>query len=204
MSAKDFSLAGDLIDPIEDGETILLTGDDMDALESVFFALLQPEGEEVPLVVSTTHRPGAISREFDDATIITAAGSSYGDDVTVVEDHADLTTLGMELSARFGELADVPVRAGIFHTTDLTGEADDTRSVYRFLNSNLLTHIRRQSAMGVAALHTGADSSTSIDSMVRGMETSFTGRINIESADHDSATVSVSGFGSDGEFDISL
>jgi hypothetical protein len=205
MSATTFDFLDGTVTGVEDGSSILLTGADRDALESLFFAMMSPGPDEQPLVVTTEHRASEIGRHFDgDEVVITTEGHARGDNVTVVDDAADLTTLGMELSARFQEFADVPVRAGIFHTSQLCGEAGDTRSVYRFLNSNLMTHLRRQSGVGIGAIHTDSDIGTDVDSMIRGMETSFTGRVHIEDASYAEASVSVEGLGTDGEFDVSL
>ena len=205
MSATTFGFAGDSLAPVDDGASILLTGSDLDALESVFFSLMEPSGDERPLVVSTAHRATEIGRHFDgEEHVITSEGSSFDDSVTVVEDSDDLTTLGMELSAKFQEFGTERVRAGIFHTTDLCGRSGDTRSVYRFLNSNLMTHLRRQSAIGIGAIHTESEVGADVDSIVRGMETSFTGRIHVEDAGFSDATVTVDGLGNDGTFDIDL
>lgn len=194
---------------IAGGSSVLITGAELAALESVFFRLASPSGDEQPLVVSTAHDARTVRRNLDTApgvepTILTTEGRGRDDAVTVVDDPGDLTELGMELSARFQEHADETVRAGLFHTTELCNAASDTRAVYRFLNSNLLTNLRRQSALGVAAIHTDADLRADVDSIARGMETSFTGRVHVKDVRRTEATVTVSGFGADGEYTIDL
>lgn len=203
----DFDIDG--LAPIEDGSSILVTGNDLEGLESLFYRLVSPTGDEHPLVLSTVHDARTIKRNLDvgvgvDPTIVTSEGRSHEDSVSVVDDPSNLTELGMELSARFQEHPTTPVRAGLFHTTDLCAEADDTRSVYRFLNSNLLTNLRRQSAIGVAAIHTDADLMSDVNSIVSGMETSFTGRIHVDAANRRDVEVTVDGLSTDGEFTVDI
>lgn len=204
-----FDLGIDGLAPVDDGSSVLLTGNDVDTLESLFYRLVSPTDGEHPLVVSTVHDARTIERNLEvgydvDPTIVTCEGRSRDEAVTVVDDPANLTELGMELSARFQEQSATPVRAGIFHTTDLCREADDTRAVYRFLNSNLLTNLRRQSAIGVAAIHTDEDVQADVSSIVRGMETAFTGRIHVDRASRRDVDVTVEGLSTDGPFTVDI
>lgn len=203
----DFGIEG--LAPVDDGSSILVTGTDLESLETLFYRLVSPTGDEHPLVLSTVHDARTIQRNLEtsvgvEPTIVTSEGRSHEDSVSVVDDPGNLTELGMELSARFQEHPTTPVRAGLFHTTDLCREADDTRSVYRFLNSNLLTNLRRQSAIGVAAIHTDSDLMADVDSIVSGMETSFTGRIHVDTASHRDVDVTIDGLSTDGEFTIDI
>jgi len=202
------------IGPLDDGTSILLTGDDREALESVFYRLVSAEDGEHSLILSTDESGIAVQRSLGDAkrgakdrsSVLTCTGSSAGNNVTAVDDAGDLTTLGMELSMLVSgpEVAEGRMRSGIFLTSTLCGEADDTRSVYRFLNSNFLTELRRNEAIGVAAIDTSADVGGDANSIVTGMETSFTGRIHVESSGPGSATLEISGLGDDRTVDVAL
>ena len=93
----------------------------------------------------------------------------------------------------------------MFLCSSLCAAADDTRSVYRFLNSNFLSHLRRNEAVGICAIDTSADIGANVDSVVSGMETSFGARIDIVESGPGGTTVAVSGLPSvDGEVELSL
>jgi len=202
------------VGPLGDGTSVLLTGDDREALEAIFYRLVSAEEGEHSLILSTDESGVAVQRSLDStkrgakdrSSVLTCAGSSAGQNVTTVDDAGDLTTLGMELSMLVSgpEVAEKRMRSGIFLTSTLCGEADDTRSVYRFLNSNFLTELRRNEAIGVAAIDTSADVGGDADSIVTGMETSFTGRIHVESTGAGSATLEISGLGDDRTVDVEL
>jgi len=202
------------IGPLDDGTSVLLTGDDREALESIFYRLVSAEEDEHTLILSTDESGLAVQRALgnakrgckDRSSVLACHGSATGQNVTAVDDLSDLTTLGMELSMLVSapEIAEGRMRSGIFLTSTLCGAADDTRSVYRFLNSNFLTELRRNEAIGVAAIDTSADVGGDADSIVTGMETSFTGRIHVESTSGGSATLSITGLGDDRTVDVAL
>jgi len=206
---RSFDLDVQGMDPLPDGSSVLLTGEDLDTLESVFFSLISPPAGEHPLVVSTVHDARTVQRHLDtgpgtEPSILTTEPGRGADAVTHLEDVGNLTDTGMQLSAAFQERGGDPIRAGLFQTVDLCRAADDTRAVFRFLNSSLLTHLRRQSAVGVLAVHTDVDVQANVESLVSGMERSFSGRMDVADAGRSAATVAVEGLGTDGEFTVAL
>ena len=202
------------IGPLDDGTSVLLTGDDCEALESIFYRIVSADAGEHSLVLATEESGVAVQRALDNAkrggkersSILTCSGSSAGENITTVDDLGDLTTLGMELSmlASAPEVAEGRMRSGIFLTSTLCGAASDTRSVYRFLNSNFLTDLRRNEAIGVAAVDTSADIGGDTSSIITGLETSFTGRIHVESNGSGSVTLEITGLGDDRTVDVSI
>ena len=77
--------------------------------------------------------------------------------------------------------------------------------MFRFLNSNFLTELRRGDGIGVVAIDRSADLETNVDSMISGMETSFKARIDVEKTGYNEAKLDISGIsGSDGTVDIEL
>jgi hypothetical protein len=197
------------IEPIESGTSILLTGDDTDALESVFYRLLAPDSDERAVVLATDATGRAVKRTLDGvdrncsdrATVLTCEGPDHGADVRRVEDISDLTGLGMEFSnlVAASTQENSRFRAGIFLCSTICSEVEDTRSVYRFLNSNLLTSLRRNDAIGVCAIDTSADIGSDVRSTITGMQTSFRARIDVEPTSRRDAGLTVSGLESPSE-----
>jgi hypothetical protein len=175
--------------PSVDGNTsILLVGDDADALESVSYRLLA--GEEPAALFHTRSSGRTVKRDLngvqssagDVAHVLTPEGAATGDGVTVVDDVGDLTSVGMHLSATLDEMqaSSERFRAGIYLGTDVAASVSDTRSMYRFLNSNFLTPIRRSDGLGVCAMDTSTDIGADIDSTLAGMSSSFSARVDVE------------------------
>ncbi|SDG21650.1 DUF7504 family protein [Halorientalis regularis] len=202
------------LDPIDDGTSVLLTGEDSDALEAVFYRLTAPRDDEKAVLLATDadgrsvkQSLGRAERGADDrAAVLTCAGPAQGDDVRTVEDVSDLTGLGMQFSTLLaeatGEVDDF--RAGILLCSTIMSEVEDTRSVYRFLNSNFLSELRRSKALGVCAVDTSADIGSDVTSTITGMKTSFSAHVEVESAGRNRATLDVSGLpGNDGTVDVS-
>jgi hypothetical protein len=214
-STQPFETDGLPIDGIESGASILLTGEDPDALEAIFNRLVATRENESGVVLSTDADGRSIKRALDGiargagdrSTVLTAAGSGRGDGIETVSDIADLTGTGMQLSTELAEARQEAARfrTGIYLCTSICAEIEDTRSVYRFLNSNFLTDLRRGDGIGVCALDTTAEVGSDVSSIAAGLETSFTGRIDIVESDGRTATLEVSGLGdADGTVDVSL
>lgn len=186
------------------GTSILLAGDDTEALKRVFASLVAAKESEYSVVLATNSGGRAVRRTLEDvrdgagqdAAILTCEGPARGDDVTVIDDLSDLTTLGMEFSNLVSQVnqANDRFRSGIFLCSTLIGEVEDTRSVYRFLNTTFLTDLRRNDGLGVCAVDTSASLDTDIDSMLTGLETSMSARIDVES-DGDRIELTLRGFG---------
>ncbi|WP_136718146.1 DUF7504 family protein [Halorientalis salina] len=200
--------------PIEGGTSILLTGDDTDALEAVFHRLTAPADDERSVLLTTDTSGTAVKRALsgvargadDRATVLACEGPDRGDDVETVDDITDLTGLGMEFSTLVAAATQdtEKFRAGILLCSTIMGEIEDTRSVYRFLNSNFLTELRRSGGVGVCAVDTSSDIGADMNSTIAGLETSFNARIHVESTGRNEATLDVSGLdGDDGTIDIS-
>ncbi|NGM68256.1 hypothetical protein G6M89_04400 [Natronolimnobius sp. AArcel1] len=203
------------IDGLESGTSILLTGDDHKALKTVFARLVAAEEDEHSVVLATDQRGHAARRGLDAVktgagsrtSVLAAEGRGNGDELQVVDTLSDLTAVGMELSTMVATAQQSVdrFRTGIVFCSTLCDEVEDARSVYRFLNSNFLTELRRGDGIGVCAFDTSADLETDIDSMLAGMETSFTGRIDIESVTRSTATLQTTGLsGIDSSLDVSL
>ena len=210
-----FSTADLPIDGIDSGSSILLTGDDTAALKTVFARLVAAADDERSIVLATNAGGRSIQRLLDEArsgagsraSILTAEGPARGEEVTSVDDIADLTQVGMQFSTLVAtaQQSTDRFRSGIFLCSTIAGEVEDTRSVFRFLNSNFLTELRRGEGIGVVAIDRSAEMGTNVDSMISGMETSFTARIDIETTGRKEATLDISGIdGSEGTVDVSL
>lgn len=202
------------LNAIGGGTSILLTGEDSDALESVFYRLTAPRTDEMAVLLATDADGRSVKRSLsrvesgadDRAAVLTCAGPAKGDDVRTVDDVGDLTGLGMQLSTLLAEATtDVDdFRTGILLCSTIMGEVEDTRSVYRFLNSNFLSELRRSNGLGVCAVDTSADIGSDVDSTITGMETSFSAHVEVESTGRKQATLDVSGLpGNDGTVDVS-
>jgi hypothetical protein len=209
----EFADAG--LTPVADGTSILLTGSDTDSLAAVFYQLVAGRGDERSVVLATDASGDDVTRGLDGvergagdrARVLSAVGTGRGDGVTAVSDIADLTGLGMQLSTQVAEAAAASgrTRAGILLCSSILDAVDDTTAVYRFLNSNFLNHVRREDAIGVCAVDTSLHFGSGASSTVKGMETSFSGRIHVEDASGSEATVSVTGLGdADGTHSVEL
>jgi hypothetical protein len=215
LTSSGFDLSDAEFAPIDSGTTILLTGDDSDVLESVFYSLVAGRDNERSVVLATDSSGRDVVRGLDGAErgagdrthILAREGSDRADGVRTVSDLTDLTGLGMEFSTEVAEAQQDSerFRAGILLCSTILDEVEDTRSVYRFLNSNFLNHFRRGEAIGVCAVDTSKEFGSNTESTISGLETSFSGRIDITDASRREATVDVSGLGGDdGEYTMSL
>jgi hypothetical protein len=215
LANDDFELSGTGFGPVSNGTSILLTGDDPDALEAVFYQLVAGRDDEHSVVLGTDCSGRDVVRGLNDvergagdrARVLTCEGPDRGDNVTKVSDLTDLTGLGMQFSTEIAEAqtAGGRFRAGILLCSSILGAVEDTRSVYRFLNSNFLNHFRRGDAIGVCAVDTSADFGAGTSSTVKGLETSFSARIDVVESSRREATLDVSGLdGHDGQHTLSL
>ncbi|OVE83932.1 DUF7504 family protein [Natronolimnobius baerhuensis] len=191
------------IDGLESGTSILLTGEDSEALKTVFARLVAPETDEYGVVLATDQRGHAVQRQLEAVetgagsrtSVLAAEGRDNGDDLQTVGALGDLTAVGMELSTMVATAQQSVdrFRTGIVFCSTLCAEIDDARSVYRFLNSNFLTELRRGDGIGVCVFDTSVDLETDVNSMLAGMETSFTGRLDVETTGRRMATLHTSG-----------
>ena len=191
------------LDPVDAGTSILLTGDDSDALERVFYGLTAPRESERSVILATDADGRSVKRSVgrvgdatdDGVAVLTGEGVARDDAVTAVDDLGDLTGLGMQYSTLLAETGSETdrFRAGILLCSTIMREIDDTRSVYRFLNSNFLSELRRSGGLGVCAVDTSADIGSDVQSTVTGMQTSFSAHIHVEKTGRNAATLDVSG-----------
>ena len=211
VSSDGFDVSDD-IGPLESGTSVLLTGDDADALESVFARVVAPADGERGVVIATESRGRAVKRSLNSAkrgagdrsSILTAAGSPSGDDIKTVGDLSDLTGMGMEFSSLAADSQQETdrFRTGIFLCSTIAGELDDTRSLYRFLNSTFLAEIRRSGGIGVCALDTSVDIGSDMNSTISGLKTSFKSHVDVEATGRNEATLTISD--SDGETTVDV
>ncbi|WP_254280044.1 hypothetical protein [Haloarcula marina] len=196
-----FTVENDAVGPIESGTSILLTSDDSDALSTVFHRLVAPESDERSVVLSTDLSGRAVQRSLNSARrqagsrsyVLTSEGRA-GQNVDVVDDPSDLTRLGMDFSSLVANSQQETdrFRTGILLCSTLCDVAEDTRSVFRFLNSNFLTDLRRGDAIGVCAVDTSADIGADMHSTVTGLKTSFSAHITVERTGTQEAELDVS------------
>lgn len=215
LRSDGFSTSQLPIDTIENGCSVLLTGADTNTLKAVFSRLVAADEDERSVVLATNAGGRSIQRTLNDAhdgagsrvSILTAQGPARGDDVSAIDDIGDLTQIGMQFSnlVATSQQSTGRFRSGIFLCSTIAGEVDDTRSVFRFLNSNFLTALRRGDGIGVVAIDRSADLNTDVGSMIKGMETSFNARIEVEKTGRKQATLDITGIsGSEGTVDVSL
>lgn len=190
----------DGIGPLQGQTSVLLTGDDADAMRSVYARIVAPDEDERTVLVDT-ERPGrsvkqslndARGQSADRAAILTSRGSP-GEGVTTVGDLRDLTGLGMQFSSLVTEakMETQQFRIGLFLCSSLAAELDDTRSLYRFLNSTFLTEVRRGDGIGVCAIDTTQDFGANVESTITGLRTSFNRHIHVKSNARDSDALTV-------------
>jgi len=213
LSADGFDVP-DGIGPLASGTSVLLTGDDADALESVFARVVAPADGERSVVLTTEHRGRAVQRTLngerrgagDRAAVMAAEGAASGDDITAIDDLADLTGLGMAFSSLVAEAQQETerFRTGIYLCSTVASEIDDTRSLYRFLNSNFLTELRRGNGIGVCAIDTSADIGADVESTVTGLKTSFKTHIDVDATDRRNAELAVDGPDGERTLDVAL
>ena len=200
--------------PIDSGTSVLLTGDDTDALRSVFSKLVAADDDERSIVLSTGTGGRAVQRELNSAragagnraSVLTCEGPAVGDDIETVDDISDLTRLGMDFSTLVAsaQQGSGRFRSGIMLCSTIASEIEDTRSLYRFLNSNFLTELRRGDGIGVCALDTSADIGADMDSTISGLQTSFSAHIDVEKTGPGQATLTVDGLDGEQTVDVSL
>ncbi|WP_324664057.1 DUF7504 family protein [Haloarcula sediminis] len=214
LATGGFAVDSLSLDPIESGTSVLLTGEDADALQSVFSRLVAADDDERSIVLSTGSGGRAVQRDLNSArtgagnraSVLTCEGPAAGDDIQSVEDISDLTRLGMDFSTLVASAQQHSdrFRSGIMLCSTIAGEVDDTRSLYRFLNSNFLTELRRGDGIGVCALDTSADIGADMSSTVSGLQTSFAAHIEVEKTGPGQATLTVDGLDGQEAVDIDL
>jgi len=214
LSSDGFGVTSLSIGEIENGTSILLTGEDTEALKTVFARLVAADETERSVVLATSSGGRSAQRLLEDArsgagsraSILTAEGPAGGEEITKIEDIGDLTQVGMQFSTLVAssQQSTARFRSGIFLCSTIASEVEDTRSVYRFLNTNFLTEIRRGEGIGVVAIDASADLGTDVDSMIAGMERSFNARIHVEKTGPRTATLELTGLSDDGTVEVSL
>ncbi|MFC7137616.1 hypothetical protein ACFQRB_17615 [Halobaculum litoreum] len=147
VASERFDTGELAIDGIESGTSVLLTGDDPDALAEAFYRLVAPAPEEEAAVIATDTQGRTIKRELNrvesgagDRTSVLAGTGRESAGVQCVDDIGELTGLGMTFSSMITEAqrGSGRFRSGIMLCSSVCVEADDIRSVYRMLNSNFL------------------------------------------------------------------
>lgn len=191
------------IKPAPEGVSILLTGDEADALETVFYHLVTARAEERSLVLATDASGREVNRSLDTivagastrSTVLTCEGPSKASNVESVTDITDLTSVGMQFSALVTESGTVaaPQRAGILLRSSICREVDDMQSLFRFLNANFLTPLRRSKIMGVCGLDTSTAQPTDFAGVIESMAASFSVHLRVEATTDDEITIHITG-----------
>mgnify|MGYP007047132591 CR=1 FL=1 len=197
------------IGSIPEGTSILLTGDDTAAIEAVFYHLVSAREDERSLVLATETNGRTVNRGLDRveygasnrSTVLTCSGAGTESNVTTVDDIGDLTGVGMQFSALVTESGTMAAsqRAGILLCSSICRAVDDIQSVFRFLNANFLTHLRRDGIMGICAVDTSAPIGGSIDGMIDSMAAAFSAHIAVETTDTNELRLHLSGFDAEPE-----
>ncbi|MDS0283363.1 DUF7504 family protein [Haloarcula onubensis] len=200
--------------PVDSGTSILLTGEDADALQAVFSKLVAADDDERSIVLSTGSGGRAVQRDLNSArtgagsraSVLTCEGPASGDDIQTVDDVSDLTRLGMDFSTLVAsaQQGSGRFRSGIMLCSTIASEIEDTRSLYRFLNSNFLTELRRGDGIGVCAVDTSADIGADMSSTISGLQTSFSAHIEVEKTGLGQATLTVDGLDGEETVDVDL
>ncbi len=214
LATDGFAVDSLSLSPIDSGTSILLTGEDADTLQTVFSQLVAADDDERSIVLSTGSGGRAVQRDLNNArtgagnraSVLTCEGPASGEDVQSVDDISDLTRLGMDFSTLVASAQQHSdrFRSGIMLCSTIAGEVDDTRSLYRFLNSNFLTELRRGDGIGVCALDTSADIGADMSSTISGLQTSFSAHIEVEQTGPGQATLTVDGLDGDDTVDVAL
>ena len=214
LATEGFDVGSLSLGPIDSGTSVLLTGDDTDALQSVFSQLVAADDDERSIVLSTGSGGRAVQRDLNSArtgagsraSVLTCEGPAAGDDIQTVDDVSDLTRLGMDFSTLVASAQQHSdrFRSGIMLCSTIASEVEDTRSLYRFLNSNFLTELRRGDGIGVCALDTSADIGADMSSTISGLQTSFSAHIDVEKTGPGQATLTVDGLDGQETVDVSL
>jgi len=214
LATDGFDVGSLSLGPIDSGTSILLTGEDADALQAVFSQIVAADDDERSIVLSTGSGGRAVQRDLNTArtgagnraSVLTCEGPASGDDIQSVDDISDLTRLGMDFSTLVAsaQQGSGRFRSGIMLCSTIASEVDDTRSLYRFLNSNFLTELRRGDGIGVCALDTSADIGADMSSTISGLQTSFAAHIEVEKTGPGQATLTVDGLGGDETVDVDL
>ncbi|MFC6757247.1 MULTISPECIES: DUF7504 family protein [Haloarcula] len=214
LATDGFAVDSLSLGPIDSGTSILLTGEDADTLQTVFSQLVAADDDERSIVLSTGSGGRAVQRDLNNArtgagnraSVLTCEGPASGEDVQSVDDISDLTRLGMDFSTLVASAQQHSdrFRSGIMLCSTIAGEVDDTRSLYRFLNSNFLTELRRGDGIGVCALDTSADIGADMSSTISGLQTSFSAHIEVEKTGPGQATLTVDGLDGDETVDVDL
>lgn len=188
---------------IPEGTSILLTGDDTDAIETVFYHLVAARENERSLILATETNGRTVNRELDRieygvsnrSTVLSCRGSATDSNITTVDDIADLAGVGMQFSALVTESGTMAAsqRAGILLCSSICKEVDDIQSIFQFLNANFLSHLRRDGIMGVCAVDTSAEIGGEIDGLVETMSEAFSAHISVESPDSEEIMLHLEG-----------
>lgn len=209
-AADPFGIASMPISDLDSGDSVLLSGADVDALATLFARLVAPADHERGIVVGTDGVDDVVrsadrlaDRDAGDLTVLTERGNTPRNAGTVdsVDSIADLTQLGMSLSNSVSEVNQSTgrFRSGVFLCSDICEAVDDIRSVYRFLNTRFLSDLRRHEAIGACAVDTNADIRTDMDSVVSSMASSFSVHLEVCDSSRRSVTVHIHGGTRDGE-----
>jgi len=179
--------------PVPEGTSLLLTGDDTEAIETVFYHLVTARENERSLILATEKNGRVVNRELDRvvygastrSTVLTCNGPTNESNITTIDDISDLTGVGMQFSALVTESGTMasPQRAGILLCSSICREVDDIRSVFQFLNANFLTHLRRHGILGVCAVDMSAQIDGNIETVAESMSAAFTAHISVERSD---------------------
>lgn len=188
------------LNPAPQGVSILLTGNDTDALRRVFYHLITARADERSLVLATGMGGTTVNRALDSvksgastrSTVITCGESPTQSTIDTVEENTDLSNAGMQFSALVTESGTVskPQRAGLFINSNIYRDVINKQSVSRFVHTNFLAHLRRTRILGVCGIDISDASRTDV---VENMAEGFSVHLQVEGGNRQAIKIYITG-----------
>lgn len=186
-----------------EGVSILLTGDDTDALERVFYHLITARKGERSLVLAPETSGRAINCALDGvvagastrSTVLTCEAPAERSTPDAVDESPALSSVGMQFSALVAESGTVaaPQRAGLILGSDTCRRVSDKQSISRFVYEKFFTHLRRSNIMGVCGIDTSDTVSPDITTVVENMATTLSVHLRVEATTEQMVTIHITG-----------
>ncbi|ACV47545.1 MULTISPECIES: DUF7504 family protein [Halomicrobium] len=188
-----YGFEGVPLEPVPAGTNLLVTGPSLGGLRQLSLSLLSGPADEGVLLVTADVSASEVVADFEavggDADpgkmcLVDCTHESDGtesDRVHGVATPADLTGIGMSLSALYEQLYDdglQRVRVGVYTLGPLLVYADDVRPVYRFLHT-VAGRVRAADGLGVCAVDPAAHDERTIRSVAQ----AFDGRVELREGD---------------------
>jgi hypothetical protein len=186
-----------------DGVSILLTGDDTDALERVFYHLITARKGERSLVLAPETSGQTVNQALDGvvsgastrSTVISCEGVTEESNADTIGAIPTLSSAGMQFSALLTESGTVaaPQRAGLLLSSKICQSVTDSESVSHFVQANFLTHLRRSRIMGVCGIDTSYSLAEERAPAVEEMAAAFSVHLRVERGEEKTVIIHITG-----------